>query len=274
MQFGPRICGRSAGVYWCAILHQVNANDAQLHRSILRELGRELRPDSMILDFGCGDGRFVHQYRDSGFQAFGADLILPKQDPLLRLIPSHNYRLPFDDDTFDFVYSNSVLEHVQNLASALSEIRRVLKPGGASLHIFPPKAKPIEPHVFVPFAGIIRNRAWLLLWAAFGIRCSFQKDMSWRQTAQDNYTYLHNHTFYRTRRELREAILGSFCNLVFADREMIKHSYGRARYIAPLAELLPVVASIYGATHNRCIYFEKKQNLGYTRGRSCANGTA
>jgi ubiquinone/menaquinone biosynthesis C-methylase UbiE len=216
----------------------------------------------MILDFGCGDGRIVDEYRSAGLQAFGADVILPKKGPYLRLIPTDNYRLPFDDDTFDFVYSNSVLEHVRDLDSALLEVRRVLKPGGASLHLFPPKSTPIEPHVFVPLAGLIRSRPWLLFWAALGIRSSFQQDLGWRETAQDNYIYLHNHTFYRTRRELRGQILGKFCNLVFADREMIEHSYGKARHIAPLVRLMPVVASIYGAMHNRCVYFEKRREPG------------
>src|SRR6185295_13242807 len=38
--------------------------------------------------------------------------------------------LPFDDDSFDLVYSNGVLHHTPNTARAVAEIRRVLKPGG------------------------------------------------------------------------------------------------------------------------------------------------
>ena len=38
--------------------------------------------------------------------------------------------LPFDDDTFDVVHAHAALEHVQDLTAALSEIKRVLKPGG------------------------------------------------------------------------------------------------------------------------------------------------
>ena len=39
-------------------------------------------------------------------------------------------KLPFKDNTFDAVHCHAVLMHVPNLAHALAEVRRVLKPGG------------------------------------------------------------------------------------------------------------------------------------------------
>ena len=41
--------------------------------------------------------------------------------------------LPFDDDTFDLVYSNGVLHHTPNTAQAVAEMLRVLKPGGRAI---------------------------------------------------------------------------------------------------------------------------------------------
>jgi len=38
--------------------------------------------------------------------------------------------LPFDDGSFDLVYSNGVIHHTPNTARAVAEILRVLKPGG------------------------------------------------------------------------------------------------------------------------------------------------
>lgn len=40
-------------------------------------------------------------------------------------------RLPFDDASFDLVFGHAVLHHIPDLAAALAEIRRVLRPGGA-----------------------------------------------------------------------------------------------------------------------------------------------
>ena len=69
--------------------------------------------------------------------------------------------LPFADNTFDFVFSDQVLEHVQDHNLAFAEIARVMKPGGISLHIFPARLKPTEAHVFVPLGGVMQSRWWL-----------------------------------------------------------------------------------------------------------------
>lgn len=42
-------------------------------------------------------------------------------------------RIPFEDDRFDLVVANHVLEHVPDDAKALSEVYRVLKPGGVAI---------------------------------------------------------------------------------------------------------------------------------------------
>ena len=41
--------------------------------------------------------------------------------------------LPFDDASFDVVYASHVLEHIEDDLKAISEIRRVLKPGGVAI---------------------------------------------------------------------------------------------------------------------------------------------
>ena len=46
--------------------------------------------------------------------------------------------LPFPDQTFDYVYSQAVLEHVVSVEKTMMESVRVLKPGGYSLHIASP----------------------------------------------------------------------------------------------------------------------------------------
>jgi SAM-dependent methyltransferase len=128
-----------------------DTREIELHRCILKELGYELSRAFAILDFGCGDGEMVRRYRDEGFNAFGADIKIETKSDFLRVIRTKEvYRIPFPPDTFDFVYSHEVFEHVKDFRSALSEIHRVLKPGGISLHVFPPKFRPIEAHVFVP----------------------------------------------------------------------------------------------------------------------------
>ena len=168
-----------------------------------------------------------------------------------------SYRIPFPDESFDFLYSNSVLEHVEDLDAALSEMRRVLKPHGMCLHLFPPRGKPIEPHVFVPLGGLCQTRGWLTLWALLGVRTSFQQALPALQVARRNYAYLRGQTFYRSRADLARQFGRHFGTVVFADHQMIASSYGRARRLSAIAGAVPFVASCYGALHQRCVFCVK-----------------
>jgi ubiquinone/menaquinone biosynthesis C-methylase UbiE len=234
------------------------AKDIRLFMKILNELGYTIGPQSTILDFGCDKGNLVYEYRKLGFHAFGADITLSEENDLLRRIDSSAcYRIPFEDETFDFVSSNFVFEHVADYSSALSEIWRVLKPGGYSLHIFPPKYIPIEPHIFVPFAGVIQSYAWLLFWAFVGIRNSFQKDLHYKEVAKRNFITLRKDHNYLSKRKIREHVLSYFQNITFAEEHLIKHSYGYARYLYPIVRRFSFVARVYSAFHCRVIVFKK-----------------
>jgi ubiquinone/menaquinone biosynthesis C-methylase UbiE len=66
---------------------------------------------------------------------FSRELRRALRNPNPRPIATHQMdaeRMAFADATFDFVYSRSVFEHLENPDRALKEIRRVLKPGGAA----------------------------------------------------------------------------------------------------------------------------------------------
>lgn len=54
--------------------------------------------------------------------------------------------IPFSDNTFDFVISLAVLEHVQNVSAVVEETYRVLKPGGWAYFEVPNNLFPFEGH--------------------------------------------------------------------------------------------------------------------------------
>ncbi|HKZ80418.1 MAG TPA: class I SAM-dependent methyltransferase [Pyrinomonadaceae bacterium] len=231
----------------------------RLHREILRELGHELVPPASILDFGCGEGATVAAYRLAGFDAWGCDIqVRQDREFLLSINPSTN-ELPFPNDRFDFVFSDQVLEHVRDHFAVMEEIRRVMKPGAISLHIFPARLKPREAHNFVPLAGVVQNYPWLLLWAFLGVRNSFQKGKDFREVARMNHEFLSQQTNYLSGSQVAEVVLSSFDTITFAERYMIKHSYGRARYLRPLLRFAPFVASLYSTFYTRVIFFEKNE---------------
>lgn len=92
-----------------------------------------------LLDFGCGRGDLVRTLDNFGYSAYGCDVIKnwSFDDPKFKLIRQSPYRIPFEDESFDFILSTSVLEHAQNKEEVFREMYRVLKKGGgiASLSV-------------------------------------------------------------------------------------------------------------------------------------------
>lgn len=98
------------------------------------------RFDDMALDFGCGVGRLTQAMARRFTSCVGVDI----STQMIRIAESLNRqthcnyvvaadpRLPFADETFSFIYSNIVLQHVPPRYSLiyLREFERVLKPGG------------------------------------------------------------------------------------------------------------------------------------------------
>jgi SAM-dependent methyltransferase len=159
------------------------------------------------LDFGCGSGAGVYEFRDLGFDACGFDifdfLVLRKPDDrrLFHIAANagsfdasfefdwSSYKLPFDDGTFDLVVSQETFEHVQDHEGAMRELARVTKRPGLAIHSFPARYRLIEPHINVPLGGIIRSYWWYLFWAKMGIRNEFQRGFTTEQTASANLKY-------------------------------------------------------------------------------------
>jgi SAM-dependent methyltransferase len=108
-----------------------------------------LRPGDKFLDAGAGFGRHAFEAARQGATVFALDYAADEMASTraifggmieAREIPSTGYggvlrgdatRLPFDDNTFDCVVTSEVLEHIQNDVGAVSELFRVLKPGGS-----------------------------------------------------------------------------------------------------------------------------------------------
>jgi SAM-dependent methyltransferase len=94
-------------------------------------------PPRRVLDLGCGSGNSVDWFRghDPAIDWVGVDIADSQEARARRrtdavFMSYDGVRVPFDDRTFDLVYSSQVLEHVPDPAVHLREIARVLRPGG------------------------------------------------------------------------------------------------------------------------------------------------
>ena len=101
----------------------------------------EMQQGQKILDLGCGRGEFLRGFIRSGLQGYGVDQSTRARDicpeAVIKTADLENEALPFEDNTFDYIYSKSVLEHFYYPENLVLEIHRVLKPGGKVITLVP-----------------------------------------------------------------------------------------------------------------------------------------
>lgn len=103
-------------------------------------------PQGSGLDLGCGDGKLMRILLEAAGASrtlAGVDIDpLETRDALAsgvyqRVHAAPGERLPEPDAVFDFAFSNSVLEHIDELDPVMAEVARVLRPGGVFLFTVP-----------------------------------------------------------------------------------------------------------------------------------------
>jgi len=92
-----------------------------IYKSFFKKTGK-------LLDIGCGRGYYIDAFNKLGFETGGCDVEVVREDVIQ--VNLEKSKLPYEDNTFDFVFSKSVIEHIKNTDNYLSEIKRVLKPDG------------------------------------------------------------------------------------------------------------------------------------------------
>ena len=131
----------------------------EVDRTIVGMLERIRRegPPASLLDVGCWDGAATERYaRTLGGPAFGVEFYAERaREAEARGITVARLDLesgvfPWADASMDVVVSNQVFEHLKNVWRPMSEIYRVLRPGGRLV-------------LSVPNLGSLHNRVLLAL---------------------------------------------------------------------------------------------------------------
>ena len=92
-----------------------------------------------ILDLGCGDGKYFKLLWPHAEQVTGVDInpavveLAEKSGVYQNVHLGHAHQIPEPDDTFDHIFANCSLEHMDHIDKVLSEVSRCLKPGGTLL---------------------------------------------------------------------------------------------------------------------------------------------
>ena len=125
--------------------------------------------DDPVLDMGCGDGIFSSILFTNRI-AIGMDLDY-REVTLAREYATHESMvaadartLPFASQSFSTVFSNCVIEHIPDPERVISEVTRVLAPGG--LFIFTVPTEHFTPHLF--FTALLRKTGLSFLANRYG----------------------------------------------------------------------------------------------------------
>lgn len=140
-----------------------NWDDLMFREAILANLS----PSSTVLDVGAGAGIVeAMNFRDKVAKICGVDLDERVTDnPMLhegRIADAAN--IPYPDESFDLVFADNVMEHLERPTEVFAELARVLKPGGKLLfktpnrtHYMPMIAR-MTPHWFHQYYNRKRGR--------------------------------------------------------------------------------------------------------------------
>lgn len=109
-----------------------------------RLIADNARGSKRVLEIGVGGGEhLVYRHPDTGTERYvGLDLSpeyaeICRQKFGIQVEVANAASMPFPDAAFDCVLAISILEHVEQLEQVLSEVERVLEPGGQFLVIIP-----------------------------------------------------------------------------------------------------------------------------------------
>ena len=130
-----------------------------------------LKKSDSVLDLGAGRGswystdncsyrREIHDLKKKVKYLVGIDIddaVLENPTTHKNLTMSEN-KIPLEDNSMDIIVADWVLEHVQNPNEFISEIDRILKPGGIFCARTPHKYKYVS-----LFASLIKNKIYLKL---------------------------------------------------------------------------------------------------------------
>jgi SAM-dependent methyltransferase len=117
---------------WADVMEGWNGWGVPVYRHILERI--TVRSDTRVLDVGCGAGRFCRIAADRGARVSGLDATPALVDIARERVPDGDFQvgdmeeLPWPDDSFDVVTGFNSFFIATEMANALAEARRVVRP--------------------------------------------------------------------------------------------------------------------------------------------------
>ena len=119
------------------LLRRFYPSDAHPYRHFERAVERQLRPDSVLVDAGCGrTAPVLRRYVGRASRLIGIELVESTGVPDgIETYRADLASMPLPDASVDVVMSRSVFEHLDDPAAVYAELARILKPGGCAIFL-------------------------------------------------------------------------------------------------------------------------------------------
>ncbi|HPA44602.1 MAG TPA: class I SAM-dependent methyltransferase [bacterium] len=169
-------------------LRDLQTHDETYHRQFLTLVRQWIPSGACVLDIGCGTGLSTVLLSRTGYHAVGADLsplFLQEggQCGQVALVATDAESLPFPSGTFEAIVGFEFIEHVGDVPAVLTELIRILKPGGILLLHSPNLCSPFFPlrdFISLLFGGkgrpvFAETKEQALRWLAVNLRRTVQK---------------------------------------------------------------------------------------------------
>ncbi|MEK9702364.1 MAG: class I SAM-dependent methyltransferase [Deltaproteobacteria bacterium] len=99
------------------------------------------KKNAKLVDIGCGRGDMMHAFSATGYEVHGLDLS-PASIELckphsVKIVDLSKEQLPYEEQTFEYSFSKSVIEHLHDPMLLLKENYRILKTEGVAIVMTP-----------------------------------------------------------------------------------------------------------------------------------------
>ena len=121
-----------------AIIHRDFPPQTHPYRVFERTLLEHIEPHDTVLEIGCGRGATeLLKLKGRARTLMGIDIVdFEISEPSLILINGSVYNMSnIATRSIDIAYSRSVMEHLEGVRAAYSEVYRILRPGGKYLFL-------------------------------------------------------------------------------------------------------------------------------------------
>ncbi len=106
-----------------------------LQKSIINRIKYLLNPESRVLEVGCSAGHFLYAIQDKVKECIGVELNkldakFVNEELKIKVYNCQIEETDLEDNSFDLIYANQVLEHIGNPINFLTKLSKYLKPTG------------------------------------------------------------------------------------------------------------------------------------------------